>query len=64
MYQFSQFFASVVSCDVAGEFRGHVCGKFLDCHDLANKKNKNQRLSAYNPNEVTFLYYAFLQAQS
>ena len=58
------FFAGVVSWDMVGAFRRPVCGKFFDRNDLASKKNKNQCLSVYNLNEVTFLYYAFLKAQS
>ncbi len=34
------FFVSVVSCDVAGAFRGIVCGKFLDCRYPQSQKIK------------------------
>ena len=58
-YQFFENVAhdsnSVVSCDVAGALKGPLCEKIIE---------RNPRLSVYNPNEVTFLYYAFLKAQS
>ncbi len=67
-YQFFENVAhdsnSVVSCDVAGALKGPVCEKIIDSNYLIYAVNKNHRLSVYNPNEVTFLYYAFLKAQS
>ena len=55
---------SVVSCDVAGVLKGPVCEKIIDSNYPIYAGNKNHCLSVYNPNEVTFLYYAFLKAQS
>ena len=67
-YQFFENVAhdsnSVVSCDVAGALKGPVCEKIIDSNYLIYAGNKNHRLSVYNPNEITFLYYAFLKAQS
>ena len=55
---------SIVSCDVAGALKGPVCEKIININYLIHAGNKNHRLSVYNPNEVTFLYYAFLKSQS
>ena len=49
---------------MAGALKGPVCEKIIDSNYLIYAGNKNHRLSVYNPNEVTFLYYAFLKAQS
>ena len=71
LYVTDQFFEnvthdsnSVVSCDVAGALKGPVCEKIIDSNYLIHAGNKNHRWSVYNPNEITFLYYAFLKAQS
>ena len=49
---------------MAGALKGPVCEKIIDSNYLIYAGSKNHGLSVYNPNEVTFLYYAFLKAQS